>query len=334
MTHLRAIAMCVVLAACAKADPRPDPIPAPEEIVGLRDYAVMRLLKDFVNPYGFIVSRPRGWRDLPDGALDSKGNPANEDRRGEGLIWAGVALASLPCADGDWIEQKMVGHILGESGALIRIWPLGEYEYGREVTLDGALGLYLGVAHRITKCGKADVWRDAMEAHKDYREESQGGLHPNSDARLDLGFDYPLELALHKLGLRSHPHRDVLHLLETTVSSWAWGVKRARAACYRVNLGLIALETVEALGGKISDRGRNAFCAATDGMDIPTVDHWCGRGDLAGWVHAFDFDVWEMRHQRCGAWETPDANGLETPGLDLLRAIALAYDVPKSEDER
>lgn len=313
------------LAACAKAEQKPDPLPATDDVTDLRAHATERLLRDFVNPDGFVVSRPLGWRDFPPGALDAKGNPANEARRGEGLIWSGVALASLPCDAGDGIEAKMIDWIYANHGALIRVWPLGEYKYGREVTLDGALGLYLGVAHRITKCGKADVWRDAMEAHRDYREESQGGLHPNSDARLDLGFDYPLELALHRLGLRSAPHGDVLRMLEGAVVSWAWGVKQTRAACYRVNLGLIAWETVEALGGTISDNARNGFCAATNGMDIPTVDHWCGRKHIEDYVWAWEEDVWEMRHQRCGAWEKPDANGLETPGVDVLWAIKMGF---------
>ncbi len=63
------------------------------------------------------------------------------------------------------------------------------------------------------------------------------------------------------------------------------------------------------------------------GVDIPLIDHKCGRGDLKGWIDAFKFNEWEYRHQRSGKWEQPDGDGDETPGLDLITAIRAAYDI-------
>lgn len=317
----------ILIAACSKADPKPEPLPLTDPITELRAGAVTRFLQDFVNSDGFVVSRPVGWRDIPDGKLDGKGNPANEDRRGEGLLWAGVAMASLNCEEGFHIELAMRDWLMTNQGALIRIAPLGEYAGGREVTMDGALGLYLGIASRIKRCGNGDTWKQALQAHRDYREDSNGKLHPNSAARLDLGFSYPLDLLLHRLGLRAVPHSDVLRLLEGTAASWAWGVRKSRSACYRANLALIAFETVESLGGSISANGRNAFCAATDGMGIGAIDNWCGRPGLKEWIDNFVFNRYEMEFQRCPAWESPDGNGLETPALDLLWAMSKVYDL-------
>jgi hypothetical protein len=41
------------------------------------------------------------------------------------------------------------------------------------------------------------------------------------------------------------------------------------------------------------------LCDVTRGMDIPTLDDWCGRGDLARWIAGYQYNHWEYRAQRC-----------------------------------
>lgn len=59
----RAVSLCVaygfmclvVLSGCAKADERPDRVPATDDVIDMRAHAVERLLEGFVNPYGFVI---------------------------------------------------------------------------------------------------------------------------------------------------------------------------------------------------------------------------------------------------------------------------------------
>ncbi len=95
-----------------------------------------------------------------------------------------------------------------------------------------------------------------------------------------------------------------------------------------MNLGFLTLETLEDLGDDISNSGRNDFCAATRGVQIATVDEWCGRGGLKDWISNFQFDRYEYAFQRSGSWESPDGNGDKTPALDLLVAMRQVYNLP------
>lgn len=92
-------------------------------------------------------------------------------------------------------------------------------------------------------------------------------------------------------------------------------------ACFRVNLALLALQTTEELGGKTSAAGRDLFCLNTRGARIETVEHYCGRSSLDGYLDGFRENVWIYQHQRCPGWESPDANGDQEPGLDYLAGV-------------
>ncbi len=116
--------------------------------------------------------------------------------------------------------------------------------------------------------------------------------------------------------------------METQIVGWATAVKQTREACFRINLGYQTLKTVHALGGAISGLGKDAFCKTTADTDLPTVDHYCERADLGGFIESFVWDAWEYRHQRCPAWESSDGRaGLATPGLDLAEALKEKYDL-------
>ncbi len=192
-----------------------------------------------------------------------------------------------------------------------------------QASMDGALGLYYGIARRVARCG--DSWSAPLQASPDFWKNP---LNSPSGANLPAEFTYVRDLLGFKMGALPEPKPVRKGLLEAQIAAWAAGVSGSQAACYRVHLGLLGLQTIEALGGSVSDNGRNAFCSVTKGMGLRTVDLWCGRTDLRDWITNFEYDKWEFSHQRCNAWETPDGNGLITPGLDLIVAIRAAYQLP------
>lgn len=306
------VAVFTVSMACHKPAPQPAHESPPRSVVELYSRAASRLLASHVDR-GWVVSR------------QTDGSP---EHVGDSLLWTGLALAALPCADGAAIESGLVDMLTRHDGALVRYEPLGEYEGGREVTVDGALGLYRGIAHRIVECGAADAWREAFAKHWAYLNEHGGSLNEAAvdDAWLIGGLEYVPHLLAHRLALSGPPDSDISSSLEAVVTGWAVGVNATHAACYRIHLGWLALSAADALGEETSDNGRASFCAATVGTDLPVVDNWCGRGDLKGWIDAFEFNKYEFRHQRCH-YERADGNGYETPALDLLLAIKLAYAI-------
>jgi len=91
---------------------------------------------------------------------------------------------------------------------------------------------------------------------------------------------------------------------------------------------LVSVKCLTGISSEISDGGRASFCGAAKAADMPTVDHWCSHKDIGEYIDSFEYNQWEYRHQRSGAWETPDGKeGLETPGLDLLVALVAKYNL-------
>lgn len=307
---VRILALLAGLLACGGKEPtRPEPVDPPERVAALYAEAVDRLEREHVER-GWVVSR------RPDGSAEHVG---------DALIWSGVALGVLPCDRGQAIEANLIDVLSRHGGALVRFEPLGDYAHdGRHVSLDGALGLWHGLSRRLDCPGAQARWQAALRAHAAYLEGSGGRLHPGATALVPPGVDYVPALLAHRLGLRGAPRGDHLELLHTAVTAWALATVAARKACYRLHLGYLALSAVEALGGAVRRAG---FCRATAPAGIPLLDHYCDRGDLAGWIDAFEWNAWEHRHQRCAGWERPDGDGDATPAIDLIQAIKAVYAI-------
>ncbi len=289
------------------ASPKPADKESPDAIVRGKYIEAITRLKSNHLENGWVVSRT------------IEGDP---EHQGEGLLWSGLWIAAAPCGEASETSIVLREMVMRHKGGLVRIEPLGEYEGGREITLDGALGLYRGIAEEIMRCGLKGDWYEPTLAHLNYVTQHSNKLNENAKAELIKEFTYILDLLAYRLSIRAEPSTDRLRMLEAQVTSWAAAVTSTKAAAYRIHLGFIALETVERLGKKVN---WGAFCLASKGADIPIVDAKCGRGDLKAWIDAFQYNVWEERNQRSGNWERPDGNGLETPGLDLIRAIVAAY---------
>lgn len=302
------LALLTALLGC-KAHDKIDPLPRDETAEENYYGAYTRLLE--FREGGWIVSR------RPDG---------RPQHVGDSLLWTGLAMAAVPCDAGDELERHLIEVIHRLDGGLVRYEPLGEYAGGREASLDGALGLYRGAAERIVACGRGEAWGEALRTHLSFLERSGGRLHLGTTATLELFSALP-EVVCHRSG-DSRCHDTGIRnrrAMERAVGAWAWAVNAAKAAAFRVHLGWLVLTTLERTGHDINPDNRNAYCAATRGMGIAIVDHWCGRDGLKAWLDAFEFDRWEYAFQRAPAWESPDGDGDETPGLDYVLAIKEAY---------
>jgi len=275
--------------------------------------------------YNQAIDRLQGMSE--NGWIVSRWDDGSTEHEGEALLWNGTLIANSSCEDSRPQFDRIMQTIEDRDGQLVRYTPLGEYENGRGLTNDGEFGLYYGMAGRIARCpDDRPRIREAWQRRQAYLDRNSGELYPGSGIRLVPGFSILVDIIEYSLDLRTRPTKDRQRLLETEVIAWAAAVKIKKASCYRVNLSLIILESFELLGFPITNEGKYQFCAVTDGMDLPTVDHWCGRRHIADYVENFSYDEWEYRHQRCGAWETPDGKeGLETPGLDLIVAIWMGY---------
>lgn len=278
------------------------------------DSAYARLVHDFTVD-GYIVSREDG----------------EPEHTGEAILWAGIAAGALPCDKANRFIHFLAKMSTDNGGYFERWSPLGEKYEDRPINFDGMSGVYFGFAGYLSRCGSNPAIVDAWGMHRAYLEENEGRLHPNIEETYPKAFDSVLQSIDYKLGLRgSEPSKDALTLVSATASGWAAATVASKEACYRIHLGYLQLKALDMLG---TPTGRTSFCKATGklgnpretAIDIPLIDHYCGRQGLEQYLDDFEFDRWEMRHQRCGLWETPDGNGDETPGLDYLIGYSEFY---------
>lgn len=221
-----------------------------------------------------------------------------DNHHGDSLLFTGLAAYSLPCAAGAQVASGLATMVL--SGAYYR-YP-GDTD---PVSMDQLLGLYRGVAARVRRCNEGGRWKAAFNV-----APADG---------LPAGFDFVRRKLMAMLELAGDPPASLQAEMEASAVAWTVATNVVHAPCYRAHLSLIALQTIEEMGGKISSEGRTAFCDAARGMEIATIEHWCGRQDLSTALAAFKYNEYEYHWQR-GAWELPDGNGLETPAVDYLVA--------------
>lgn len=260
-----------------------------------------------------------------DGWVVSRHEDGSTEHEGDSLLWTGLALGVLPCSYVGVFSDRMIKMIKDHDGALVRYEPLGEYAGGREVTFDGATGLYYGVASLIQRCPDVvSLWKDPWELHLNYLEKADGRLNVKAehDARLFEPWGVLPDLIGHLLGLRDdHPSRARMNALELESALWTAATYSAKKPCYRMHLSYLHIRTLDRFG-HLSDEGRKSFCSASEGAKIALYDGFCNRGDILGWMAGYEPDVYEYAHQRCPEWEHPDAGSLRTPDLDYL----MAYD--------
>lgn len=315
------ILMAIILiaaSACKKAPDKFEDELASPDIAALHLQAVARVETQFLDQ-GWVVSLS------PDG---------NARHQGDSLIWSGLYLSAVTCDQAALTESTLQKAILDHHGELWRHWSIDD------ASIDGAIGMFRGIAERLKrKCPNVGEWIFPLDALDTYAKAHNGSINHNSSAGLDA-FGFILDVLLDRVsaspvGDYDPRRRDVLvqavagwaQAVRIGYDFWKAGVQKDPPAAFRVHLGLQVLETLEALNIEIPPNARDKFCQATDGMDLPTTDHWCGRAHIRDWINVFKYDEWEYRHQRAGAWEQPDGNGLRTPGIDLLKGIAQGFKI-------
>jgi hypothetical protein len=311
----------LALAACSKepAKEEIDPLPVPPDYAALHDAAYTRLTSDFLDQ-NEVVSRK------PDGSAA---------HQGDSLLFSGLLIASVKCDQALETEQTLQRAIMSHGGQLWRHWSIDD------ASVDGAIGLFRGIAERYARgCQSFKNWKPALEALKAYADANNGAINHNSSAGLDT-FAYVLDLLLDRLAggvspdFGSDRRAFLAQLMGSWVSAvhagyklWKAGVSNEPPAAYRVHLALLTLETLGKLGVHVQAKARDSFCHNSQGFDMPTTDHYCGRKPIGDWVSGFQYDIWEFRHQRSGLWESdPDGNGYRTPAVDLLYGIAQGYEL-------
>lgn len=311
MRYFSLLFTILLFSSCSTVDERAKPKEPTDKIRATYLEAVDRLFASHLEN-NWVVSR----------YLDG-----DTEHEGDSLLWTGIAMASLPCELGDVIEDAMAATIRRNGGALVRYEPLGEYANGREITFDGATGLYFGIFNRLENCGDTAMarWRNVWGLHLDYLQRNDWRFHANADASMPPGFNVLRDYISHILGLGDKPVGSRIRLLESEAAAWSVSVIESGKPCYPAHLSFLYMLFLEKSGDLLKGAA-DTFCYATEEASMPWIDHWCGRKDISKWVSVFEYDKWEYRHQRCGSHETPDGKPrLMTPALDLIAALAYAY---------
>lgn len=291
---IRVIVLLLLMYSCAKAESKPSV--EPDDNSGAAFVGVEKRALTFLDQ-GFIVSR----------------RTSISINQGDSLLFTGLAAYAMDCDHGNSLSLSMAQMVDGLDGGLYR-----HPNLPGSISLDGALGFYRGITKRANLCGEGAQWGHLIAQHLAYVDAHGGLLNASDVATLPIGFDYIPRKLLSNMGDGPEPSASSQAALETAITGWAAADMAVHGACYRLNLGLITLQTVEQLGSKISTEGKFSYCEATKGSGIPTIDQWCGRGGLPDWLNSFQWDVYQYRHQRCAGWEPPDANGDSEPAVDYL----------------
>lgn len=262
--------------------------------------------------YNVVRGRMQGFEDKNHWIVSHCGG--QDCAQGDSLLFTGLAVYALPCADGAPMAQALMDMIVKSGGAIYRHPTIPD-----DVSLDGALGLYRGIAKRIKVCHEAGLWATPLLMHRTYIDDHGGKLNAaskNDYSTLAGGFSYILDLLYAAAAGEEQPFVLRQAYLEAAVTGWAGINIVSKTACYRTNLALLALQTVEELGGEVSEPTRSSFCLITKDAGLPTADQWCGRPGMGTFLDSFQFDLWQYRPQRCPGWEKPDGNGNQHPAVD------------------
>lgn len=263
---------------------------------------VDRLVQNHLSPSKFVISKENG----------------ETRHEGDALIWTGITLGALPCEQADLISVGLRTAVKDNGGYLRRFEPLPDrYLGGREISLDGAIGVMFGVALTMKNCPSLDLsWFDDW-----WMQTRDGELYPGTGVEWPPAVDWGWELLAHRRGLRGKPAPEVRRAMEIAMTGWVKAVKESQAAAFRAHLATLIMMTSDVLG---ETPRKNEFCSAADGIDLGLTEWWCGRKNPDELLLAWEMNVWEYQWQRAPKWEMPDGKGFETPAVDYLILWRLA----------
>ncbi len=276
--------MIALLAGCGHADDKPEPSSPMDASVtyGAAAARLGTMLED-----GWVVSRGPG------------GDPRDQ---GDSLIFTGIAMGALSCADGAVPEAALVKMLREKNGGVYRHPSIPD-----DYSLDGLLGMWWGIAGRTKRCPETkELWASLLPQH-----EAAVAIEPF--------FHTALQQVMADLGVGTAPTASDRGELGSVVSGWAFGVVANREAAFRLHLGFLTLSMIDA------PQSKNIFCASVPKANIALLEQFCDRAGLSAWSTAFAYNRYVYAFQRA-SWETETVpSGEETPGLDLLVALRMLY---------
>lgn len=315
MFRIPLLSFALTLTACG-AQEQPEPTPPTATEGELYTRITKRLVENHVDDHGQVVS------------LRKEGEGTRPDRLGDSWFMSGVAVATLDCAKANELAEAHADLILQKDGRIDRHDPLKVCDgpgcdSKTWYSFDQEIGYLYGLARLVGRCGApAQKVVDAFDAHDRYIERNRGRLHedPSVDA-MPPEFTFLHDAVAHSFNRGGRPHPDRLITLGKQISTWNFGTKTGRAACFRANLGWMTMRGIEGLGYAFAAPSKGIMCESSAGMELPHWDHSCGRGGLQAWLDGFELNRYEFALQRC-YWESPDgAPDLATPGVDYLVAF-------------
>lgn len=264
-----------------------------------------RLLSQFLEN-GYVVSR------------DSRGKAMHQ---GDSLIWSGIAMASLSCADAPRIMDSVLRSIERHDGRILRIDPLPSNYQGNETSRDAETGALFGFTTLSLRCPqyRTQLAR-AWERHHNFVER-HGRLHEgnNPNFYINPSFQFVWDLVSHHFLGTARPSSESLHMFEAGVTLSSTNIRSRKEACYPNHLSTLLMVTAARLGMPVNHLTRREFCHQTRGLGLPLTDWYCERGDAREFLAGYQLNQWEYRHQRCTGWESPDVDpGDTSPGVDYL----------------
>lgn len=280
--------------------------------------ALARFFDRFVDSRGFVTSYYK-----------SGPRAGERERLGDSTLWTWVAIGALDCDDSEGMADSQLQLMVDKGGRLDRHDPLRvPGDAGSFYSFDQESGLLHGLGRYIVRCGRNPLVDLAWDARSAYIAANGGRLHEDpAVGKLPAEFTVLRDEIAFRLGKGGRPHADRLASLSAQLASWLSAVKAAKRECYRAHLAWLYVKALDELGRPLPGPGREAVCAASDGLSMPLWEHYCGRDDLAAFVRDFQYNRWEYSLQRC-SWETPDGSSdLETPAVDLLVAYGLRHGV-------
>ncbi len=275
---MKLLALIILLSGCS---PKPAPsIPASPLPISYESVADR-----------LVSMMDRGW-------VVSRDQDEAAQHKGDALLFTGLALGALDCERGNAPEAALMQMFTDTGGGFYRHPDIPD-----EWSLDGAIGVYWGALRRAEKCpDSADKWRLAL-------------LQNQTKVDLDPFFGVMRDSVIAKLSAAPGPDQDQIGKLGAEVDGWAIGVVAWKQPAYRLHLGYLVIDALDAPNSK------TAFCEAVKPAKMPLLEDFCARPGLQRWMQDYAPNIWEYAHQRSPEWETPDGKGLETPGLDYLMAV-------------
>ncbi len=302
---------------CALAcfDTRPSCMPASEDLSRFSATTTSyesRLAATFVKN-GYVVSL------AADGSIDHVG---------DSVLWSSIAMAILPCDQGDAMERAVTQSMTARSGAVVRFEPLPASYANNVTSRDMETGAMFGFAVRAARCaGSRPALASAWGLHLGFIAKSGGHelfpiTSPTTQTHyvISPGLGFLQDAVGDELGVASAPGGISKATFESSLVATVEGIRAdSSAACYPAHLSTLQAVAAEYAGRPIKRRVYDDLCDATRSMDLPLTDWYCRRRDAASYLASYVPNQYEYRHQRCGSRESPDMNaGEQSPGLDYL----------------